>query len=140
MNPILLLIRLFLSVKSFQTQVNEEAEDFDQEHDIRSPGAKRMAWLLMAGKVILVMSIMGEFPLDLLPGVVTLAEKLGWLGVLGVMATVLAGLLIFISESEKEDQRVEIHSDQAIARQKQESQTRRQYRQRRKNSPFLPDH
>tara|TARA_Y100000310_G_scaffold279431_1_gene298541 strand:+ start:3781 stop:3957 length:177 start_codon:yes stop_codon:yes gene_type:complete len=58
MNPILLVIRLFLSVKSFQAQVNEEAEDFDQ----------------------------------------------------------------------------------AIERQKQESQTRRQYRQRRKNSPFLHDH
>ena len=140
MNPILLLIRLVLSAKSFQAQVNEEAEDFDQEHDIRSPGAKRMAWLLMAGKVILVMSVMGEFPLDLLPGIVTLAEKLGWLGVLGVLGTVLAGLLILISESEKEDQRVEIHSDQAIERQKQESQTRRQYRQRRRDSPFLPDH
>lgn len=140
MNPILLLVRLVLSAKSFQTQVNEEAEDFDQEHDIRSPGAKRMAWLLMAGKVILVMSVMGEFPLDLLPGIVTLAEKLGWLGVLGVLGTVLAGLLILISESEKESQRVEIHSDQAIERQKQESQTRRQYRQRRRDSPFLPDH
>lgn len=140
MNPILLLIRLVLSVKSFQTQVNEEAEDFDRQNGIKSPGAKRMAWLLMAGKVILVMSVMGEFPLDLLPGIVTLAEKLGWLGVLGVLGTVLAGLLVLISESEKEDQRVEIHSDQAIERQKQESQTRRQYRQRRKNSPFLPDH
>ena len=113
MNPIVLVIRLILSAKSFKDTISQEAEEFDQQHDIKSTGAKRMAWLLVAGKTVLVCSIMGDgFPLDLLPGIVTLAGKLGWMGVLIVLAVASAIVLVLISQSEKEEQRQEIQAEE----------------------------
>ena len=126
MNPLVLLIRLSLSAKSFKDTISQEAEEFDQQHDIKSPGAKKMAWLLVAGKAVLVCSIMGDgFPLDLLPGIVTLAGKLGWLGVLIVLAAASAIVLVLISQNEKEEQRQKIQGEEL-------QQVRRQ-------DPFLPD-
>ena len=141
MNFILIVFRFLIEAKNYKSQISEQAEEFDQAHNIQSPAAKRMAWMLMALKVIAISSIMGEFPfLDILPGIITLGEKLGWFGVLMVLVAAAAVVIALVAEDEKEEQRSEAHSQQSAERQKQQAVNRRAQRQRRKDSPFLPDH
>jgi len=141
MNFILIVFRFLIEAKNYKSQIAEQAEEFDQTHGIQSPAAKRMAWLLMALKVVAISSIMGEFPfLDILPGIVTLGEKLGWFGVLMVLVAASVVALIMIAQGEKDEQRIQVHSQLSVERQKQQVINRRAQRQRRKNSPFLPDH
>ena len=141
MNFILIVFRFLIEAKNYKSQISEQAEEFDQTHNIQSPAAKRMAWVLMALKVVAISSIMGEFPfLDILPGIVTLGEKLGWFGVLMVLVAASVVALIMIAQGEKDEQRIQVHSQLSVERQKQQVINRRAQRQRRKNSPFLPDH
>ena len=113
MNFILIVFRFLIEAKNYKSQIAEQAEEFDQTHGIQSPAAKRMAWLLMALKVVAISSIMGEFPfLDILPGIVTFGEKLGWMGVLIVLAVASAIVLVLISQGEKEEQRQEIQAEE----------------------------
>jgi len=113
MNFILIVFRFLIEAKNYKSQIAEQAEEFDQTHGIQSPAAKRMAWLLMALKVVAISSIMGEFPfLDILPGIVTFGEKLGWMGVLIVLAVASAMVLVLISQGEKEEQRQEIQAEE----------------------------
>jgi hypothetical protein len=106
MNPIL-LIRLLLSLKSYQKQISQEAQKFDQENQIKSPTTRKMAHVVLGGKIILTAMIFGELPIDILQlgGV---AEKLGWMGVLLVSGVAIFGFLAMVSIQEKDDQRSKI--------------------------------
>ena len=106
MNPFFQLFRMLATLRAFQSEISDEAEKFDKSHNIQSPMARKMAWVAMAFKVLVTASIMGDFPLDLLPDLTGFGAKLGWFGVLIVGSSVVAFLLLLIGQSEAEENRV----------------------------------
>ena len=97
---------MLATLRAFQAEISDQAEKFDKSHNIESPTTRKMTWVAMAFKVLVTASIMGDFPLDLLPDLSGFATKLGWFGVLMVGGVVVIFLLLLIGQSEAEENRV----------------------------------
>ena len=108
MNP-LLIIRLVKVFNDYRKQISEEAEKFDKEHQIDSPKTRVISHIVMGIKVLCTAAILGELPIiDLFPSLVAIQDKLAWIGVIGVLGTVMFCLLFFMSYSEKDHQRDDV--------------------------------
>jgi hypothetical protein len=107
MNPIL-LVRLLFSLRDYQKRINQEADEFDQKHDIvDSPTTKKMSHLMIGVKVILTAMVLGDLPIDFLD-LSGISAKLGWMGVLLVSGVLLFGFLALMAIQEKDDRRAEV--------------------------------
>ena len=136
---ILLLARLFLSLKDAQSRISDESKEFESKHKIESPKARRMAMIITAGKVLLLMSVMGELPFFDLFSLSVFNDRLFWIGVLVVTGSALVLLLGFMIFYEKEEQR-----DQIVRRETQDykiesSKVRQKQIEYRRSSKFLTD-
>ena len=136
---VLLLARLFLSLKDAQSRISQEAEEFENKHKIDSPRTRRMAHLISAGKVLLLMSIMGELPFLDVFRLVSFNDRLFWLGVLVVTGSALVLLLFFMMLSEKEQQRDQIVRRETQAYKIELDKGRQEQREYRRSSKFLHD-
>ena len=136
---VLLLARLFLSLKDAQARINEEAEEFEAKHKIDSPKTRRMAHLISGGKVLLLMSIMGELPFLDVFRLVSFNDRLFWIGVLAVTGSALVLLLFFMMLSEKEQQRDQIVRKETQDYKLEVSRNRQEQREYRRSSKFLHD-
>ena len=136
---ILLLARLFLSLKDAQSRISDESKECESKHKIESPKARRMAMIITAGKVLLLMSVMGELPFFDLFSLSGFNDRLFWIGVLVVTGSALVLLLGFMIFYEKEEQR-----DQIVRRETQDykiesSKVRQKQIEYRRSSKFLTD-
>ena len=130
-----LILTAVQTFKATQEQYREESEQFDAEHDIKSPISKGFSHSAVMLKVIVIGLIMGDFDfLDELVGNKWLA--LITLIVIGIPILMLIG---FMSEDEKETNREEVHNRLGEKRKKEERYRVLARREKRKKSDSLVD-
>ena len=98
-----------------------------------------MAHLISGGKVLLLMSIMGELPFLDVFRLVSFNDRLFWIGVLAVTGSALVLLLFFMMLSEKEQQRDQIVRKETQDYKLEVSRNRQEQREYRRSSKFLHD-
>ena len=130
-----LILTAVQTFKSTQEKYREESEQFEAEHDIKSPISKGLRHSAVMLKVIVLGLIMGDFDfLDELEGNKWLA--LITLVVIGIPILMLIG---FMSEDEKETNREEVHNRLGEKRKKEERYRVLARREKRKKSDSLVD-
>ncbi len=130
-----LILTAVQTLKATQEQYKEESEQFDEEHQIKSPVSKGLSHSVVMLKVIFIGLIMGDFDfLDELIGNKWLA--LMTLIIIGIPILILIG---FMSEDEKETNREKAYK---VSYQKMRNEERDMIiarREKRKRSDVLVD-
>ena len=141
MNP-LAIFKLIQGLLSARADLKEEQEEFDQEVGVgTSPVIKTAGHGALAGKALLLAMLAGDLPIaDFFPGSTDITEMLEWGVVITAGGAGFFGMLKGCDQADREEQRTQAHRNQTVVRRKEEAGLRRATRQRRKASPFLPDH
>jgi len=141
MNP-LAIIRLIQGLKSAKDQMKEEQEKFDHQVGVKtSPAIKTAGHSALAGKALLLAMLAGDLPIaDFFPQEMDFNEILEWGVMIMAGGAGFFGMLKGCDEADKEDQRSDALTKQAKARQKREARSAVSQRQRRQDSPYLPNH
>ena len=141
MNP-LAIVKLVQGLLSAKDDLKEEQEKFDQEVGVEtSPVIKTAGHGALAGKALLLAMLAGDLPIaDFFPAGMDMTSTLEWGAMIMAGGVGFFGMLKGCDSADKEDQRIKGHTKQAIVRQKEEAKANRLERQRRKDSPYLPDY
>ena len=130
-----LILAAVQTFKTTQEQYKEESEQFDEEHEIKSPVSKGLSHSVVMLKVIFIGLIMGDFDfLDELIGNKWLA--LMTLIMIGIPILILIG---FMSEDEKNTNRDKVHNRLGQKRKEKERSRVIARREQRKKSDSLVD-